>query len=115
MPFPVPVRKYVQGRLLRIPVAPVQIEPVLGNAGEVNDPEQGAVTGPAIVIRSGLPEIIETSPDKLTDAIGQIFVEDEIVLRQVRPVAMFEVVRRALVIIIFCIGFPRRRKFINPP
>ena len=86
--------QYVQGVLLLIPMATIEPVAILGQTSEVNDAEERRVAGPIGIIGSRLAEVVETCPDELTHAIGEVFVEDEVVFGEVAPVAVLKVVPR---------------------
>ena len=83
---PVPVRQNVRHRKIETPVRLVDIEAVLGEAGEVNDAEIRAARGVvAVAIRRRLAEIIEAGPDKLARDKWGSLLAGEFGVRRVRP------------------------------
>ena len=95
---PVPVGEQVGGVVARVPLGAVEVVAVLGNAREVDDAEIGGVTGPCVgVVGRGLAEVVEARPDELTDGPGVVVHIAEIVVGQVAPRAVLEVVGGTLV------------------
>ena len=92
MSFPVPVREDVESFHVLVPVTAVEVIAVFGQSGKVDDTEQGRVAGPVGVVRCRFTQIIEASPYKFPDAVGEVFVLDKVVFGQVRPTAMLYVV-----------------------
>lgn len=80
---PGPVGQDVEGFLILVPVAAVEVVAVFGYACEVDDAEQRAVAWPVGVVGCGFAEIVEACPHELADAVGQILVLDEVILGQV--------------------------------
>ena len=96
-----------------VPMAAVQVETILWNTCEVDDTEQGTMAWPIRIVRSRFTQVVEARPHELTNAIRQIFMLDKVVFRQVGPTAMFHVVARTLVVVIFSHRLPFDREFIN--
>ena len=107
------MRQDVQGLLLLVPMTAIEVIAILGDAGQVDDTKQGAVTRPIGIIGRRLTQVVETGPHELSHAIGQILMLDEIILRKVRPAAMLHIVARALMIIINRHRFTFDRELID--
>ena len=70
------------------------------------------MAGPVFVVGRGFTQVIESCPDKFADAPRIVFVLDKVVFGQVRPAAMFHVVRGALLVRIFGHGFAFDGEFV---
>ena len=114
-PFPVPMGQDMEGLLFFVPMASVKIIAVFGNSSQVHYPEQGGVAGPVGIIGRGFSQIVKSRPHEFPDAIGQILLMDEIVLRKVRPAAMLHVVRRRLVVGVAVHGAALHGEFVHAP
>ena len=86
--------------LLFVPVTAIEIEAVLGDAGQIHGTEEGAVAGPVAVVGGGFTQVVEPGPDELADGVRQVIMLDEIIFRQVGPAGMLQVVGGGLVIVI---------------
>ena len=84
----IPCGDQVDSGLSLVPLGTVQVEGVLGKAGGLDDAEVGAVgdgaaagvAGAGAVPGSGLTDVVETGPDKLTgDAVVLVSIVDGIV------------------------------------
>ena len=103
MPGPVPVRQDVHHRLRR-PLALVEVEAVLREAGEVHDPEVGAARGPVLLVarlvpgevRGRLAEVVEARPHELAQHLRRGLEPGELDVGAVRPARRDHVVARDL-------------------
>ena len=113
--FPIPMGQDMQCLLVRIPMATVEVVPVLGQPGKVHNAKQGTVAWPIGIIRRRLAQIIESRPHKLPNAPGKFIVIQEIILRKSAPTDMLHIVRRSLVVRVFIHHPALQRKFVNTP
>ena len=91
--FPIPVRQDMQCFCFFIPYASVQIITVFGDRCQIDDSEHRTMIRPCIgVIRARLSQIVESSPHKLSDCPFMIFGTRKINIRNVRPVAIFQII-----------------------
>ena len=112
---PGPVRQQVQGGLGGVPAGAVQVVPVLGQAGQVQNAEVGAVRRPGFVVGRRLAEVVEASPHELAHQVGQVVLGRKLFVRGLRPRAGFQVVGRRLVIRVFFLLRPHHRKLVHAP
>ena len=73
------------------PLRAVHIVAILRKTTEVYNAKVGRARWPAIWCR--LTKIVETCPYKLTDSPRLVIMPKPVVFRQVRPTAMFHIVR----------------------
>ena len=90
----------VQGGLLFVPYRAVQIEPILGQSGQIYRAKIAASRGPIRVIGSGFAQIVDARPYKLADGKAAIVLRYHVVVGQIAPSAAFHIIRRALTILI---------------
>ena len=104
LPFPArpgPVGQHVQGVVALVPQATVEVVAVLGQAGQVDDAEHGAMAGPCVgVVRRRFAQVVEARPHELAERPVVVVGQGEVLVGHVRPRAGLQVVARALVIVV---------------
>ena len=111
---PGPVGQDVQGVFVLVPDALVEEVAVLGDAGQVDDSEHGAVVGPCIgVVGRGLAQIVETGPNELSHGPFIVIGQGEIHVGHIAPAAIFHIVAAALVVIVESLWLQPDREFID--
>ena len=104
----------MQRFLAFVPMTAVQIITVFGQARQVDDTEQRGMAGPVGIVRSRFAQIIESCPYELSDPPSVILMPNPVILRQIRPAAMFHIVRRRLMVVIFLHSLTDNGEFIDP-
>ena len=108
------MRKDVKGRFIVVPTAPVEIEPVFRDICQVDDSEHRGMVRPGIgVVRRRLSQVVETGPDKLTEAPFIVLIRSQVLIRDIRPLAMACVVGAGLVVGIDLVRTYRDREVID--
>ena len=104
----------MQCGIFGIPFRAVEVIAVLGQRCQVDNTKHAAVIWPRIgVVRCRFAEVVETGPHKLAYHPWQIIVGCEIQVGDVRPIAVFCVVRRTLMIIVHSSIFLLHREHIH--
>ena len=97
-PRPRPVGEDVKRLSVLVPVAAVEIEAILGDTCQVDSTEERGVAGPFAVVGGRLTEVIDTRPDEFAHAPVVVLLTDEVVLGEVAPAAVLDVVARRLMV-----------------
>ena len=95
---PAPVGQQVDGVLLGVPSRAVEPVAVLGQAGQVADAEVARARWPVLVVGGGLAEVVVARPHELADYPRLVVLLGPVVVGQVAPGAVFQVVTRALAV-----------------
>ena len=97
-PRPRPVGEYVKRLSVLVPVAAVEIEAILGDTCQVDSTEERGVAGPFAVVGGRLTEVIDTRPDEFAHAPAEVILTDEVILGEVAPATVLDVVARRLMV-----------------
>ena len=81
-----------------VPVAAVEIEAILGDTCQVDSTEERGVAGPFAVVGGRLTEVIDTRPDEFAHTPAEVILTDEVILGEVAPAAVLDVVARRLMV-----------------
>ena len=108
------MRKHMQCGIIGVPFRTIEVVAVLRQRSQVDYAKHAAVIWPRIsIVRCGFAQIIETGPNKLTNHPWQIVVSSKVEVGNIRPIAILQVIRRALVIIVHSSGFAFHREHIH--
>src|ERR1039458_3342771 len=110
---PVPVREEVQRGLIG-PHTAVEVEAVLGEAGQVDDAEIRTMRGPiaGVAVRRRLAEIVEAGPDEFTQDVRELVLGLELHVRAIGPGRSLDVV--AAYLMVGGLAFQLHRQMIDP-
>ena len=95
---PCPMRQQVNGMFLCVPTALIKIVAILRQSCQVADAKIAATRRPVFIIGRRLAQIVITRPDKFTNHPVVVILPHPIIVRQVRPRAVFYIVTRTLTI-----------------
>ena len=101
---PSPVGKQVDGVLILVPMAAVEVEAILGKPGKVHDTEVTAATWPILVVWRRLAEVVETRPHKFASHPVVVVLHFPVVVGQIAPPAVFHIVAAALSVGVLLVG-----------
>ena len=72
------------------------------------------MAGPVAVVGCGLTEVVDPSPDELTHTPAVVVLADEVVLGEVAPPAVLDIVARGLVVGVLSHGLAYDGELIHP-
>ena len=101
---PSPVGKQVDGVLILVPVAAVEVEAVFWKSGKVNDAKVAAATWPILVVWRRFAEVVETRPHKFASHPVVVVLHFPVVVGQIAPPAVFHIVAAALSVGVLFVG-----------
>ena len=81
-----------------VPTGAVEPVAVLRQTCEVADAEIAGARGPVLVVGGGLAQIVVAGPHKLTDDVGGIVLPHPVVVGQIAPRAVLDIVAGALAV-----------------
>ena len=93
---PCPVGQQVERMVVPVPHGAVEPVAVLGQPCEIEDAEVAAPRGPVAVVRRRFAEVVEARPDKLPDGPGIVVLHHKVVVGQIAPRTVVDVVAVAL-------------------